>query len=271
MSDPTLASIAASYAGFNDLAAFADRSELEAYRAALLEHTVEAPAIAAALEPGARVYEAGCGGGRLLVDLARRCEPAAGVGVDAAATRIAFPERWAQDERLDALRFAAGDALDPPIEDHGFDVAICITGLLGYFGAAEPRADDRLAAALRRALRPGGTVWIEVYPHPRRRALLEAGGGRVRLWEELPEPDPWRFYLSDLELNADVMTHRKTFVHRHDGRVDSGRSERLRLYAAPDLEALLTAAGFGDVACTDGWTDDPYDGGELLVARARAS
>jgi SAM-dependent methyltransferase len=259
------------YDGVNDLAAFTDRSQLDAYRDALLEHTVEGPAIAATLKPGARVYEVGCGSGRLLVDLARRCDLAEGVGIDVATTRIAFAERWADDEGLAALRFTTADALEPPIAEDRFDAAICVTGLLGYFGAAEPRADEQLVAALRRALRRGGAVWIEVYPHPRKRALLEAGGGRLRLWDELPDHDPWRFYLSDLELRGDVLTHRKTFVHRDDARVDSGRSERVRLYGVPDIEALLSAAGFGDVVCTEGWTDDPYDGGELLVARARAS
>jgi hypothetical protein len=99
--------------------------------------------------------------------------------------------------------------------------------------------------------------------------LLEATGGTAQVWRELPHEDPWRFYLSELTLRDGVLTHRKTFIHRDDGRVDSGRTECLYLYTEREAEALVRDAGFCDVTCLDGWTAAPYAGGDVLVVLAR--
>jgi SAM-dependent methyltransferase len=270
--DPLLAEVAAAYAGVEAAESFHSRDDVLRYRAALIERSAEQAAFVAARGSG-RILEVGCGNGRLLIELARRGAARAGVGVDVAASRIAFAREWAQDEGLEALRFIDDDLLSTPLEPATADVAICITGALGYFGAADPPRDDEVLQRLGDALVDGGLLVLELYPHPEERRLLEVAGGAIRLWRELPEDDPWRYYLSDLRLDGEraVLDHRKTFVHRTTGEIDTGRSERLRLYDAPSLSALLGAAGFDRVELHGGWDGGPYaDGADAtLVATAR--
>lgn len=260
--------IAAAYEGLEG--DFADRATVEAYRATVLQRSApQAHFVAARLRPGASVVEVGTGNGRLLVELARRGVAPRALGIDLAASRIAFAQAWAQELSLDGLRFVAGDALAEPLgADH--DAALVITGALGYFDAFAPGSALALLRRVRAAVRPGALLVLELYPHPQWRRMLDAAGGAARLWQELPEGDPWRFYLSDLELDGGVLTHRKTFVHRTEGTIDEGRSERLRLYDADELAALAAEAGFAEPEAFEGWTADPYTGGEVLVLTARA-
>jgi SAM-dependent methyltransferase len=268
----TMADLESAYEGLERLDSFPGADALAAHRAALLERNAhQADFLVALLGDAPRVLEIGCGNGRLLIDLARRGRLATGLGVDLARSRIAFAADWAQAEGVEGVTFAAADALTMDIEPGAWDAVLCITSAFAYFEPIAPGTAARLAARMREALAPGGLLCLELYPHPEYRPLLAATGGHARIWHELPEADPWRFYLSDLRLDGDTLTHAKTFIHRHDGRVDTGRREQIELYTEPALRALLEAAGFTDVRCFAGWTDAPYDGGELLVATARAT
>jgi SAM-dependent methyltransferase len=217
------------------------------------------------------VLEIGCGNGRLLVSLARAGHLTSGHGIDLADSRVRFAREWADDLGLGDVRFEVGDALEMPIQPVTYDTVVCITGALGYF---EPLAQGSAAALLSRwaaELRAGGLLVLELYPHPELRPVLDASGGSVRLWRELEPPDPWRFYLSDLRLIDGVLVHEKTFIHRTTGLVDSGRSERLKLYSQIEIEELLERAGFGEIRCFEGWSRQAYAGGETLVVTARRS
>lgn len=264
-----LADVANAYAGIEDPASFGDRAALERYRAALLARSApQADFLAALVDTPQRVIELACGNGRLLVELARRGLVADGEGWDIAASRIAFADAWAQELGRDELRFAAADLLAREGAPGAFDLALCITGALAYFEPAEAGLGRHVLRRLHDLLRPGGRVVLKLYPHPEYRPLLAATRGAARIWHELGAGDPWRFYLSELHLDGDVLTHAKTFVHRTEARIDEGRVERLLLYTPDSLSALLTAAGFGEVALHEGWTPAPYAGGEVLVATA---
>lgn len=66
-----------------------------------------------------------------------------------------------------------------------------------------------------------------------------------------------------------VLLHEKTFVHRTTGEIDSGRAEQIVLYDPQSLTDLLREGGFVDVQTYEGWTSQPYAGGDVLVATAR--
>jgi SAM-dependent methyltransferase len=264
---PPMDDIAAAYEGLE-----ADVADVAAYRAATLARHDE---VAAFLAPrlgaagGARVLEVGCGNGALLLALARRGAIDQGLGLDLARSRIAFAEAWAADEGASGLRFTAADALTAPLGDEPYAAALCLTGAFAYFDAVAPGSDAQLLERLAAALGPSGLLVLELYPHHRTRAIVEAGGGHAQLWRELDPADPWRFYLSDFTLSDGVLSHRKTLIHRHDGTVDSSRSERLRLYDDAELHALLAAAGFEPPTLHEDFTDTPYAGGPHLVVVTR--
>src|SRR5262249_19494651 len=150
-----------------------------------------------------------------------------------------------------------------------YDAAVCITGAFGYFEPAEPGSALRLARSLHIALRPGGLLCLELYPSTRYRRLAEAGGGQARGWSEPPPQDPSRFYLRPPLLDGPVLEHRKTFIHRETGEVDSGRTETLQLYSVDEIEKLLSEAGFEGAAAHQGWTPEPYRDDESMVVTAR--
>jgi len=264
--------VVTAYDGVEDLDSFAPEA-LAAYRADLLARTAgEAAFVGRRLPTGAHVLEVGSGNGRLLIALSRAGAMVRGTGLEVAASRTAFAQRWAQDEGLaDRLELTTADALEADMPS-GVDAAVCVTGAFSYFDAIRPGAAAELLQRLHDALAPGGLLVLELYPHPAWRRLFDAGGDELRLWQELPASDPWRFYLSELTLDraTDVLTHRKTFVHRTDHVVDDSRREHLRLYDEATARASAEAAGFGDVQAFGGWREVPGGpGDEVLVVTAR--
>jgi SAM-dependent methyltransferase len=265
--------LASAYEGLEWPGSFESGASLVNYRNALRERTRRQTAfITRRLRTPGRVLEVGCGNGRLLIDLAQKDAINGALGIDLAESRVAFAARWAADEHCPGLEFTVGDVLDHPLPAGGFVAAFCITGAFGYFEPISEGAARRLARKLQRALSKDGLLCLEIYPHHDHRRLLAAAGGRARIWSELPQEDPWRFYLSDLQLDdsATILTHDKTFIHRNSGRIDSGRRERLRLYDEQSLSDLLLDAGFHDIENLEGWGDEPYRGGEIMVVTARA-
>ena len=248
---------------------FPDEAARERYRSSMLERSRPQVDFLERVLPGGSVLEVGCGNGRLLIELARRGRITRGLGIDTARSRIDFARAWAKDLGLGSLRFEVQDALETRPGSAEFDAVLCITGAFAYFEPVRRGAAAALARQWAAALRPGGLLALELYPHPEVIRVLEATGGSARLWQELEPGDPWRFYLSELSMEQGTLSHQKTFIHRVTGEVDSGRHERLALYSDDELRELLTQAGLDTVSCHAGWTDRPYDGGEVMVVLSR--
>ncbi|MET9359035.1 class I SAM-dependent methyltransferase [Streptomyces sp. NPDC006617] len=126
----------------------------------------EARLCATLVPPGSRVLDAGCGTGRVLIELARLGYD--GVGVDHDASMLAVARRSAP--RLTWLQADLAD-LDPATArvGTGFDLVVAAGNV---FPLLAPGTEGAVAAALARALRPDG--------------LLVAGFGLDR--EHLPVP-----------------------------------------------------------------------------------
>lgn len=266
--------IRGAYEGVDSLSSFGTAEELEIRRDDLLRGTAaQTRLIREALPASADVFEVGSGSGRLLVDLARSGVLRSGVGVELAESRVQFARRWAEDEGLEQLAFSTGDALRTLATESELDSVICVTGTMGYFtGMDGAPGGAELCRLARRALKPRGLLVIELYPHPRDLEMIAAADGPIQLWRELPQPDPWRFYLSGLSLEDGVLTHQKTFIHRSSGEVDTGRSERLRLYDEDQLKGLLADQGFTDIALYAGWDASSLKpDSELMIATARVA
>ena len=259
--------LATAYEGLEG--SFADRRELEAYRASMLERSApQADFLEERLPGSARVLEIGTGNGRLLVELARRGALAEGLGIDLAESRIAFAKEWARDLGLEQLTFEARDVFAPRFQSGVYSLALCITGAFGYFEPVAAGSALRLGRLVHDTLERGGRLVLELYPHPRERALIDAAGGELRVWSELGPDDPWRYYLSHYRLDGNVLSHEKTFIHRTTGEIDAGRRERLQLYTRAAIELLLEEAGFRAIEVFEGWTGKPYAGGDELIVTA---
>ncbi|MDG4786130.1 class I SAM-dependent methyltransferase [Micromonospora sp. WMMD1102] len=173
---------------------------------------------AAAIEPGDRVLDIGCGTGDTTRRAASRAAPGRVLGVDLSALMLDRARVAASTAGLHNVEFAQGDVQVYPFPGNGFDVAISQFGVMFF---AEPVAAFR---NVHYALRPGGRLAF-VCP----RAMTE---------------------------NAWYVAPMSALYGRHDpGRRNTGRRDPDRLpdsamfsLADPDrLTNVLSRAGFTDV------------------------
>lgn len=134
----------------------------------------EAMLTAAGIGPGARVLDAGCGGGGACLLAARLGARVS--GVDAASPLVALAR-----ERLPDGDFRVGDLQELPFDDDSFDAVVAASSL--------QYTQDRVAALreLKRVCDPGGRVVVGLWGAPDQvdyRVVFKA----VR--DALPEPPP---------------------------------------------------------------------------------
>ena len=120
-----------------------------------LYERVVADVAAAGLDAGARGLDVGTGPGRVPLGIARALPALRVEGLDQSAEMIDQARRNATQTGLDeAVRFTVGDVADLPYDDATFDL---IVSTMSQHHWADATAGLR---ELRRALRPGGRVWI---------------------------------------------------------------------------------------------------------------
>jgi SAM-dependent methyltransferase len=149
---------------------------------------------AAAIRPGERVLDIGCGTGGTAREAVRRAEGCEVVGVDLSSAMLEVARREAERERLTGVSLVQGDAQVHPFEAESFDVAISRTGTMFF---ADPVEAFRNVG---RALVPSGRltllVWQSLPANEWFREIVDAfSAGRSM---PTPPPDaPGPFALSD--------------------------------------------------------------------------
>ncbi|MBK8976160.1 MAG: class I SAM-dependent methyltransferase [Planctomycetes bacterium] len=197
----------------------------------------------AALGPGRRVLDAGCGHGRIALELARLgCDV---VGIDRSAVFVERARHDAAASGLGGLHFEVGDlrALEAERE---FDAVV---HWFTSFGYQDDPSDRALLARFLRALLPGGRLVLET-ANLFQEALDPSGTGVKRVDRDL---------MVD-EKHFDAVTGH-LHVHRtiaRDGRAPRELDFRVRLFSVPELAGWLRDAGFEDVAAHDG-TGAPFE------------
>lgn len=202
-----------------------------------------------ALEPGARVLDAGCGFGRSVGALARLGYEA--VGVDISPAVIAEAEK-----RNPGPTYLVHDLTRKLPEEVGrFDA---IVNLYSSFGYGVTRADDQsVLETWHAALKPGGKLVMELSDIERTLHRLGPLGTVV-----------------DREDNG---VHEHLYVDPetrvlHVTYTAEGRSIEVetRYYTAEELQAMVEQAGFRDVARHGGFDGRPKSPDDRLVLVATA-
>ena len=212
-----------------------------------------------ALPDDARILDVPCGWGRHTLLFAE-----AGIdawGADLSVDLIARAGAAARQAGR-PVRFAAADLRALPFRDASFDAVLNVFTSLGLF--VDDDEDVRALAEARRLLRPGGRLLLEsmhrddvigAYAEKDRWTLDDGTEVRVRR----------RFDA------VKGISHERLKWRRGD---QHGRKEHaLRLRTATEIDALLTAAGFGDRHWYGGWEGEPFrhDSPNLIVVASRGS
>ena len=220
----------------------------------LLDQALAAARLAGCPE-GGELIDVPCGFGRHAIALA-----GAGfrvTGVDRSATlldearRRAGGARWPKLVRADYRRL--------PFPDDRFDAALNLFSSLGYLGDEE---DTRALAEIRRVLKPGARLVLEIMPrdllvaHFHERDWTAVGGGRLRLEQRA------------FDVAGGIAQVTQTLIEPDGARESVTYS--LRVYATTELMAMARAAGFTEVRAYGGLDGGPAGLGTRLVLAASA-
>ena len=125
----------------------------------------------AALQPGERVLDVGCGHGTTTLDAAQRVTPAgAALGVDITASLLEQARQRASKAGISNVEFVTADAQTYPFHEAAFDVAISRFGIMFF--------DDPNSVRQHRASRPAR--WTTSHRLPPRPASKRVGRHRLR-------------------------------------------------------------------------------------------
>jgi SAM-dependent methyltransferase len=202
---------------------------------------------------GGDLLDVPCGFGRHAIPLA-----GAGyrvVGVDRSqplldeARRRANGARWPKLTRADYRKL--------PFGDESFDAAVCLFSSLGYLGDEE---DTRVLAEIRRVLRPGGRLVIEIL----HRDLLVARF-REQDWSLLGEG---RLLLEQRTFDPVAGVAQATQTLVETGGERESRTYSVRVYTATELLAMLDRAGFAEAKCHGDLDGGPFTPATRLVVVA---
>jgi SAM-dependent methyltransferase len=231
------------------LRAFADAARDEEAREQAL-----AAARLSGCPDGGDLLDVPCGFGRHSVPLARAGYRV--IGVDRSPALLEEARRRTGGERWPKL--VQADYRDLPQPDESFDAALNLFSSLGYLGDED---DTRVLAEIRRVLRPGGRLVIEIMHRDALvRGFLEQGWrlvGEGRLLLEQRTFDP----------RAGVAQTTQTLVEP-SGERDS-RTFSLRVYTATELVAMIDRAGFAESRCYGDLDGAPFGTATRLVVVAR--
>jgi len=201
------------------------------------------------LQEGDLVLDAACGFGRFAEALRRHGMEAVGIDISPAAIEEA-------ERRCRGPRYLVHDLTQPLPDGVGpFDALVNVYSSFGY-GVTESE-DQQMLASLHRALRPGGSMVMQLSDLERSRFRLRSDAEPVERWTNgVKETLTVNFRTGELhvryELESDV-------VH-----------SRIRMYERERLIEMLEAAGFGDINAYGDFTGKPKEPADRLVLVARA-
>ena len=111
--------------------------------------------VAAAAPPEGTILDAGCGSGRLALEIARRRPDLRVYGVDLEPGMVEVATRNASQANLaDRLAFTVADLADLPLPDDSMDLIVSTASLHHWTDVGA------VVASLGRLLRPDGRLWI---------------------------------------------------------------------------------------------------------------
>jgi ubiquinone/menaquinone biosynthesis C-methylase UbiE len=133
--------------------------------------------VAAAVPTGGTVLDAGCGSGRLVMEIAKRRPDLQVHGIDLEQGMVDVASRHAERAGVaDRVRFTVADLADLPLPDGSIDMVVSTASLHHWTDVGA------VIGSLDRVLRPSGQIWIydmRLVPVGKVRVASSALGRRV--------------------------------------------------------------------------------------------
>ncbi len=217
------------------------------------------------------ILELGCGTGRVLVPLAEAGHSV--TGVDSSTSMLAVARNKVEEAGLQkAVSLVTGNLTDFELPDR-FDMAfIPINTFMHCYDQSQQL---RCLEAIRRHLKPGGRLVIDVY-HPDPQSLVECDGRLVcENIVEIPDTGRTLQHSYTRRLDRAEQTQHITFIF--DETDERGQTERtyfffrMRFVYRFEMELLLRTSGFGVEALYGSYELEPFDSSSekmIFVARA---
>ena len=193
------------------------------------------------LDAGARVLDVPAGDGRIALE-----HGATGydvVGVDLIEAFVDAGRRDAERRRIENVTLEVGDMRELTYEAE-FDAALCFWGSFGYF---DEEGNLAQAAAVARALKPGGRYLIDtpsletLYPRFRERTWFQIGDTIV---------------LQEAILVMGTSRVETEWIFVRGGVAEESHRTTMRVYSVHELTSLLREAGFESFELRD---DELFD------------
>lgn len=138
----------------------------------------------AALAPGERVLDIGCGNGVTTLEAARRASPGRAMGLDLSTAMLEVARGRAVAAQVLNLEFVQADAQVYPFVPASFDVVLSRFGVMFF---ADPAASF---ANIARAVRSGGRLAFMVWQAAAVNPWMQVIGKSLAAGRELPTPPP---------------------------------------------------------------------------------
>lgn len=208
----------------------------------LLEKKVPALLEWSRFEPGHEVIDAYCGNGHLLGTCVWQGAIVTGVDVAPAAIK----EAWRYGVGTPCT-FACSDFMVTDLPNEGFDVGLLLHGQIAL---NEAEKSEQVLGKLRRLLRPGGALAVEVLDRDRiQHATVQTWVAGKTAWGE-----GMHLVLSQREWceSEGTLLYSQYVFDGATGQAQAYR-EVERILSVIDLQNLLNAAGFSTVEVHQGW------------------
>lgn len=202
------------------------------------------------------VLELGSGNSKTLYALQRASLLECGIGLEVSEDRHSFAERWKSDWTFNKVEnhhidFTTCDVSAYKKDELGFDLAFCVDLAFQFAEPIKAGNEKKLLYEIFNSLKEGGRIILELDAC----SDMINDAGEVRLWEEFPEPDPWRYSMWHCKYNSDsrFLEWNKKFIGR-DMTKTSESSIIIRIYSVLQIHYLLSSIGFINIKTHKDWS-----------------